>query len=319
MTAKHFRFFNTSGPNVPTEHYTLPIPPRLNGVDDLIDRKLYFVLHAPRQSGKTTYFKFLTDAINSRGEYYALYCSLAIVRGIGDRQEATDLILGKIISGLDASKEEALANLAYAFESKPYMSSNNHRFPKVEFFLRDICRALDRDLVVFFYEADSFEEGPLITFLTQISDGYITRADTHAGKYPRSLALIGARDFTDYASQVRPNGQSLGLASPFNVKEESLTLANFSKEDIINLYGQHSAETGQIFEPSAFDRAWRWTEGQPWLVNALAKRVIAREFKNDYSRSVSGADIDQAAQYLISRNDTHIDSLIRRPRVSGDM
>ncbi|MDR1166567.1 MAG: hypothetical protein LBO66_12015 [Deltaproteobacteria bacterium] len=321
MAAKHIRFFNTSGPNVPTEHYTLPVLPRLDGVHELIEKKLYFVLHAPRQSGKTTYFKFLTDAINSGGKYYALYASLARVRDIDDREEAIDYILGEINSGLYTSKEKTLAKLAYAFESMPYMSSGRGN-PKLKLLLIDICRTLDRDLVVFFDEADCLEEGPLVEFLTQIRDGYIIRSDSYDGRFPRSLALIGMRDFRDYASQVRPDDQSLGLASPFNVKEESLTLANFSKDDIINLYGQHSAETGQIFEPSVFDHAWRWTEGQPWLVNALVKQVIAREFKNDYSRSVSGADIDQAAQDLILRNDTHFDSLRRRieePRVSGVM
>ncbi|MDR1166291.1 MAG: hypothetical protein LBO66_10605 [Deltaproteobacteria bacterium] len=321
MTAKHIRFFNTSGPNVPTEHYTLPILPRLGGVHELIDQKLYFVLHAPRQSGKTTYFKFLTDAINSGGNYYALYASLARVRRIEDREKAIDYIIGEINSGLDSSKEKELAKLAYAFVSKPYMSSGSGN-PKLKQLLRDICRTLDRDLVIFFDEADSFEEGPLIEFLTQIRDGYITRADSYDARFPRSLALIGMRDFRDYASQVRPDDQSLGLASPFNVKEESLTLANFSKDDIINLYCQHSAETGQVFEPSAFDQAWRWTEGQPWLVNALVKQVIVKEFKNDYSRSVTGSDIDKAAQDLILRNDTHFDSLkhrIEEPRVSRVM
>lgn len=50
------RFFNTAGPCNPEDHYMLRPGDRLPGVRDLVDAKLYFVVHAPRQSGKTTVF-----------------------------------------------------------------------------------------------------------------------------------------------------------------------------------------------------------------------------------------------------------------------
>ena len=46
------RFFNTAGPCVAADHYMLPPMRRLPEVRGLIDEKRYFVLHAPRQSGK---------------------------------------------------------------------------------------------------------------------------------------------------------------------------------------------------------------------------------------------------------------------------
>jgi hypothetical protein len=61
-----------------------------------------------------------------------------------------------------------------------------------------------------------------------------------------------------------------------------------------------------------------WTEGQPWLVNALAKDVIVGRFQKDYSRAVTGLDIDLAAEDMLLRNETHFDSLLERlkePRV----
>jgi predicted AAA+ superfamily ATPase len=55
---------------------------RLRGVEQLIDMKQYFVIHAARQSGKTTYLQDLTKRLNAGGKYYALYCSLEIAQGV---------------------------------------------------------------------------------------------------------------------------------------------------------------------------------------------------------------------------------------------
>src|SRR5262245_19020407 len=67
------RFFNTAGPCDPDRHYMLPPERRLPGVRDLIDRQLYFVLHAPRQTGKTTCCWALAQSLTADGRYVALY------------------------------------------------------------------------------------------------------------------------------------------------------------------------------------------------------------------------------------------------------
>jgi hypothetical protein len=66
----------------------------------------------------------------------------------------------------------------------------------------------------------------------------------------------------------------LKTSSPFNIKVESLTLGNFSLADVANLYGQHTAETGQIFCDAAIQRVYDLTQGQPWLVNAYARQLV---------------------------------------------
>jgi hypothetical protein len=60
-------FFNTAGPCDPRTHYMLPPERRLLGVRGLIDQQHYFVLHASRQSGKTTYLRSLAPALTSDG------------------------------------------------------------------------------------------------------------------------------------------------------------------------------------------------------------------------------------------------------------
>ena len=78
------RYFNIAGPCIPGEHYMLPALDRLPSVRRLVDRKQYFVLHAPRQTGKTTALKALVREINAKGEKVALYCTLETLQNATD-------------------------------------------------------------------------------------------------------------------------------------------------------------------------------------------------------------------------------------------
>ncbi|MDR3250814.1 MAG: hypothetical protein LBT42_04015, partial [Tannerella sp.] len=78
------RYFNIAGPCNEAYHYMIDAASRLKGVERLIDMNQYFVIHAARQSGKTTYLQDLTKRVNAGGRYYALYCSLESVQGMTD-------------------------------------------------------------------------------------------------------------------------------------------------------------------------------------------------------------------------------------------
>jgi hypothetical protein len=96
-----------------------------------------------------------------------------------------------------------------------------------------------------------------------------------------------------------------------------LTLADFTAGDVTALYQQHTADTGQPLTPAAVARAFELTQGQPWLVNALAK-VAVEELLPDPLHLITEQTIDQAKDVLIARQDTHLDSLaerLREPRV----
>ena len=61
-------YFNVAGPCIPGEHYMLPALDRLPQVRRLVSRRQYFVIHAPRQTGKTTAVKALVREINAKGD-----------------------------------------------------------------------------------------------------------------------------------------------------------------------------------------------------------------------------------------------------------
>ena len=58
------KYFNVAGPCFPADHYMLPALDRMPEVRRLVGQKAYFVVHAPRQTGKTTALKALAREIN---------------------------------------------------------------------------------------------------------------------------------------------------------------------------------------------------------------------------------------------------------------
>jgi hypothetical protein len=306
--------FNISGPCSPSEHYMLPVLPRLPGVEKMIDKKNYFILHSPRQSGKTTFVKTMVSKINSDGNYYALYCSLSTLRTVEAKKEAMDTIADLINVALKKSNIPPLKALAYPDDAIP----ESGEAVKIGIMLNRLSVSLDRDLVVFFDEADCLTGPPLLTFLSQIRDGFIDRFDSPESKFPRSLALVGLRNIRDYITSSLPGAKQSHLASPFNIVAERFTLANFTRTETGALYRQHTEAAGQVFTDQAVERAWHWTEGQPWLVNALAHEIVNRQPIENYSKTITETDFDRAAQTLIKRQDTHLDSLENRlsePRI----
>jgi hypothetical protein len=120
------------------------------------------------------------------------------------------------------------------------------------------------------------------------------------------------RNIRDYKAQVRPDSQTLGSASPFNIAVESLTLRNFTRDEVAALYQQHTGDTGQIFPPDLVDYVYGQTQGQPWLVNAIARELIVKLCENDFKRPLTTRLAEEAIQRTILRREVHIDSLLAR-------
>jgi len=275
---------------------------RLKGVEQLIDMKQYFVIHAARQSGKTTYLKDLTQRLNEDGKYYVLYCSLERMQKIEEVEKGIPEIVRKIKNVLRFSDIPHKEKFAEDAEFENFTGVLNTE-------LTLFCMKLDKPLVILFDEVDCLAEGTLISFLRQLREGYNDRSTI---PFVHSLALVGMRNIRDYKAQIRPDSQSLGSASPFNIVTETMTLKNFTKEEITTLYRQHTEDNGQIFEQEAIDLVYEQTQGQPWLVNAIAHEIIVRMMQSDYTQVVKASFVNEAIQTIIMRRDTHIDSLLER-------
>ena len=296
------RYFNIAGPCNKTEHYMVEAASRLQGVEQLIDMGQFFVIHAARQSGKTTYLRDLSQRLNESGKYYPLYCSLENLQGIEDAKEGIPQIISCISKSLFNAnlphKEEFAKDANYFF----YTTVLNWELTKY-------CKILDKPLIILFDESDCLSGGTLISFLRQLREGYNNRSTT---PFIHSLALVGMRNIRDYKAQVRPESQSLGSASPFNIVTKTMTLQNFTIEEITALYKQHAEDCGQVIEKEAIELIYAQTQGQPWLVNAIAREVIVEILQSDFSQPVTIELVKEAIQTIILRRDTHIDSLLER-------
>ncbi|MDR3268490.1 MAG: ATP-binding protein [Tannerella sp.] len=296
------RYFNIAGPCDKADHYMIDAATRLKGVEQLIDMRQYFVIHAARQSGKTTCLQELVNRLHAEGKYYALYCSLESVQYIVDPKEGIPAILSCLSDDILFSGIPQRDKFAQNADLTDYV-----RMLRTE--LTRFCMLLDKPLVIFFDEADCLSEGTLISFLRQLRIGYNERSRI---PFVHSLALVGMRNIRDFKVKIRPDSESPGSASPFNIVTESLTLKNFTKEEITQLYRQHTDDTGQKFEEDAIELVWEQTQGQPWLVNAIAREVIQKMLQSDYTLPVTAAMVREAIRTIILNRPTHIDSLLER-------
>ena len=291
------RFFNVAGPCREDDHFMVPPEPRLTELRPLIEEKAYFVVHAPRQTGKTTCVDSLARSLTAEGKYAAVLTSCKVGESAG-----RDIDLG-VRSVIGLLEDEARIQLSEELRPVP-ASDVDDVAPTLRLatYLRRWCERCPRPVVLFLDEADALVDETLLSLLDQLHSGYRSRP----GHFPHALALIGLRDVRDYEVHSR-----LGSSSPFNIKTESLLVPNFTAEEVAGLYGQHTAETGQRFTAEAIAKAFELTHGQPWLVNALARQAVNREVP-ERTAAIKARHLDGAKEALILRRDTHLDSLVKR-------
>jgi len=298
------RYFNITGPCRPEMHYMLPPKRRLIGaqLDRYVGDQLYWVLHAPRQTGKTTFLLSWARELCESGEAMACYVTVEACQGVLEAERAIPLIVESIRSRADS-------------EGLPVPDRPDQEAGKMLEETMKTWAALcaPKPLIVLFDEVDVLEGPAMISFLRQLRGGFATRG---IGKFPVSVALVGMRDLKDYLVNAK-DGALVNPGSPFNIKEDSASLGNFMEDDVRQLYAQHTEATGQIFEEGLVERVYEWTSGQPWLVNALAAQCIYKS-NHPETEPVTLALLDRAREALIRSRAVHIDNLaerLRQPRV----
>ena len=301
------RFFNTEGPVRPDDHYAIPPLDRMD-VDDLlalIRAKRYFVLHAPRQTGKTSALIALRDLLNSgeAGNFRCVHINVEVaqvarddtasgIRAILSMMAARALLLGDDF--LRKSWNEILA-----------ASDPNDALRDV---LMHWCLADPTPLVLLVDEIDSLVGDTLLSVLRQLRAGYEQRPEG----FPQSVVLCGVRDIRDY--RIRSSaGEVIAGGSPFNVAAKSLRMGDFTEAETRTLMAQHTEETGQRFSAAAQEAVWTQTRGQPWLVNALcAGACFDNKAGRDRSRTIEVDDVYAAREELILSRRTHLDQLAHK-------
>ncbi len=237
------RYFNTSGPNIVAEHYTLMRPQLIAEGLDKIHKSRYFSIWAPRQTGKSTYFRLLADRLETEG-YKVAYINF------------------------ENFKEADISSFLNNFHF------HLHQFWGIDFIglsLTDtftkVVKINDKKLVLIIDEVEGINPDFFGQFLHSIRNAYHSRT-THALK---SVILVGV---SNIVGVVQDN------ASPFNIAD-NLNVPYFTNEETLELIGQHERETGQLFDPSVKTKISEITANQPGLVNAFARQLVENHPKKD--------------------------------------
>jgi AAA+ ATPase superfamily predicted ATPase len=175
-----------------------------NELVELIHTEQYYVIHAARQTGKTTLLINFANKINKEGKYYALYCSLENAYVTPEPEKGIPTIVNSFVMALENYN---MPN-AEKFKENINMTDYANAFG---FALRNYCRRLDKPLIIFFDEADCLSENTLLSFLRQLRNGFVNRS---IAPFPISVALVGMRNIRDYKAKIRENKESLGTTSP---------------------------------------------------------------------------------------------------------
>ena len=286
------RDFNVAGPMDPEVHYTIPPLSRvpLRRFEDLVERREYFVLHAPRQTGKTSVLFALEEHLNARG-WRCVYASCQDASGVRDLDAAVRGVLGAIASGAeDVLGDESLWEILRKARADSDPAGGGFE----DALRRWSEQSGEERLVLLLDEADALQIPVLVSLLSQVRSGYTD----HPRLFPRSMVFCGLRDV-----QVYPGPSGI----PFNIVYETFRLADFSQAEVEELLGQHTEETGQRFAPEAVEEIGNATAGQPWLVNALADEACFEdEAGRDRSREIGLEAVESARERLIRNRPSHI-------------
>ena len=305
------RTFNTAGPVRADRHYQIAPLSRidLDEVLGLIREERYFVLHAPRQTGKTSALLALRDLLNSgeAGDWRCVYANFEVGQaGREDTARSMRAMLGELARRARRTLGDETPNRV----RQAALEQEGADGALIEVLAR-WAEADATPLVLLIDEIDALIGDTLLSVLRQLRAGYDQRPDG----FPHSIILCGLRDVRDYRIHSSAEDRVVLGGSAFNIKSESLRLGDFSEQEIATLTAQHTAQTGQVFTEDALESIVTRTAGQPWLVNALCYDACFRHKPGrDRGHPITAAAILGAQERLIVRRDTHIDDLANKLR-----
>jgi hypothetical protein len=238
MFNNHLRYFNTSGPSIREQHYTLEREALVAKGEVLVRNERHFTIWAPRQTGKSTYFRLLCEALNAQG-YKAVHFS---VEGFNDFS---------IVGLLKAFTRELNRVHGIGWELDSF-----------EAFEQKIKETYHFKLVMIVDEIESLNPEMFTQFLHTIRNAYHSR-QSHCLK---SVILVGVANITGI---IQDN------ASPFNIAD-NLEVDYFTQTEVFELLAMHETQTGQRFAESVKAKIHAITAGQPGLVNGFAYKLVEK-------------------------------------------
>ena len=306
------RSFGTQGRVYPDKHYVVP---RTAEIADFIQRVKvgkYIVLFAPRQTGKTTFFRFALSALTAEEPtYFPIQLDFQTMR---DTTPATfyERLYYWIRRQIENVFQKRGGMPSEALTQFLQNTTLIDDFSMVNFF-QDLADLLDSDaheavpafkqVVLLIDEFDGIPSTVVSSFLYALRQIYLSD-DMHC---PHSVGIVGVKNITqlDYDSSV----------SPFNIQDE-FKLPNFTVGEVHELFSQYTDETGQLFTPEVIDAIHKQTAGQPFLVNRFGQ-ILTEELDISKTETITPAHFATAHAQLLKEDNVnlrHLSTNVRRNR-----
>lgn len=271
-------------------------------IQTMIDRGRYFSIFAPRQSGKTTFFKRICRELEKDPAYAAVrlsfqkYSKLDAARFYAEVEEKLyDQLLNRL-EQVKCEKIEMVRQLLTRHHLVDHISWSR-LFEKLNRLIRF------KKIVIFIDEFDGIPLSELENFLTSLRDLYQDYKDVKE-KALYSIGLIGIRNITKLI---------VGGVSPFNIADQ-VNLPPFSLKNVRELYRQYTDETNQPFSEEAVKKVYVETAGQPWLVNRLGS-ILTLDIKPGTIEPIDEKDVLQAILILLREKNDHFDNLYEKAKL----
>ena len=306
------RSFGTEGRVRPEQHY---IVPRTEEITDFINRVKngkYVVLFAPRQTGKTTFFRLALEALVAETPiYFPIQLDFQTMRNAAPATFYDQLYyqINRQIKSVFQKRGEVPSEALTQFLENTTLTDHF----SMEAFFENLETFLDNDfrnqglastkVVLLIDEFDGIPQTVVSNFLYSLRQVYLS----DEMQCPHSVGIVGVRSIAqlDYDRSV----------SPFNIQDE-FRLPNFTLEQVQGLLSQYTDEVGQAFAPEVVESIHKETAGQPVLVNGLA-RILTENLDIPKTEPITMAHFLKAHTQLVrgrNINIQHLTTNIRRDR-----
>ena len=263
MENRQTKTFETRGPVKPERNYVVARTEELADFIDRVKEGRYVVIFAPRQTGKTTFFRRALEQFAAEDSgYFPLALSFQIYQNVAPaifyKQVCRKMRQGieKVFSQRGQVPSDALAQFLANTTIADHVDMLN--------FFQELAGLLTQRVVIIIDEFDGIPQAALSDFLYTLRDIYLE--DDTSMRCPYSVGIVGVKSITqlNYDRSI----------SPFNIQDE-FALPNFTLAQVQELFGQYTDEVGQAFAPEVIEILHRQTAGQPFLVNRLAQLLTA--------------------------------------------
>ena len=298
------RTFGTRGSVQPDRHYVVP---RTVEVKDFINRVKdgrYIVLFAPRQTGKTTFFRLALATLAAEDPtYFPIQLSFDIYKNFAP-PDFYDLLYKRIRKQIENVFQKRGHGLSETLTQLLDNTQFSHHGSMLEFF-EDFASLLaieygEQRVVFIIDEFDGIPPAAVSDFLHTLRHIYQFEAE----RCLYSVGIVGVKNITqlNYDRSI----------SPFNIQDE-FHLPNFILEQVRNLFRQYTDEVGQSFAPEVIEAIHRQTAGQPFLVNRFGQ-ILTTELDIPKTEMIRMVHFAQALTQLLRERNTNIDHLLTNIR-----